>query len=133
MKIAEVSERFGLSADTLRFYEKIGLLRNVNRNQSGIRDYNERDLARVDFIKCMRTAGLSLDTLSHYIDLVDEGEGTVEERKQILVEERLKLGHRMAELQKTMDILDRKIGIYSAKIEEKAIKLQQLTAQQEKK
>ena len=86
----------------------------------------ERDLARVDFIKCMRTAGLSLDTLARYIALVDEGDETVAERKQILVEEREKLAIRMAELQKTMEILDRKIGIYSNNIQEKAKRLNQL-------
>jgi DNA-binding transcriptional MerR regulator len=54
MKIAEVSERFDISADTLRYYERIGLIPPVNRNESGIRDYVEIDVKRVEFIKCIR-------------------------------------------------------------------------------
>ena len=63
MKIAEVSERYGLSADTLRYYERVGLIPPVNRNGSGMRDYNELDIRRVEFIKCMRGAGLPIEVL----------------------------------------------------------------------
>ena len=73
MKIAEVSEQFGLSADTLRYYERIGLLQAVNRNESGIRDYQEADLKRVQFIKCMRSAGLPIEVLIEYVGLVQQG------------------------------------------------------------
>ena len=60
MKIAEVSKEYGLSADTLRYYERIGLLPNVTRTASGIRDYSEQDCARVQFAKCMRAASVSI-------------------------------------------------------------------------
>ena len=60
MKIAEVSERYNISSDTLRYYERVGLIPPVNRNISGIRDYNELDIRRVEFIKCMRSAGLPI-------------------------------------------------------------------------
>ena len=63
MKIAEVSEQYGITTDTLRYYERIGLIPPVNRNGSGIRNYNELDLRRVDFIKCMRSAGLPVEVL----------------------------------------------------------------------
>ena len=78
MKIAEVSERFGLSSDTLRYYERIGLLQPVNRSESGIRDYNEADIRRVDFIKCMRSAGLPIEVLIEYVGLVQQGDATIE-------------------------------------------------------
>ena len=74
MKIAEVSEQFGLSIDTLRYYERVGLIPPVNRNESGIRDYNELDLRRVDFIKCMRSAGLPVEVLIEYVGLVQKGD-----------------------------------------------------------
>lgn len=112
MKIAEVSEKYGLSSDTLRYYERIGLIRPVNRNASGIRDYNEIDLRRVDFIKCMRSAGLSIEVLIEYVALVQQGDGTVETRKEILKEQRELLLDRMKDLQKTLDILDHKIEVY---------------------
>ena len=66
MKISEVSEQCGISSDTLRYYERIGLLPPVNRNKSGIRDYSEIDVRRVEFVKCMRRAGLSIDALIEY-------------------------------------------------------------------
>lgn len=69
MKIAEVSEKHGLSADTLRYYERVGLIPPVTRSKSGIRDYGEQDIRRVEFIKCMRSAGLPIEVLIDYVAL----------------------------------------------------------------
>jgi MerR family transcriptional regulator, aldehyde-responsive regulator len=112
MKIAEVSEKFGISSDTLRYYERIGLIWPVNRNSSGIRDYNEIDLRRVDFIKCMRGAGLPVEVLIEYVALVQQGDQTIEARKEILKEQREQLVARIKEMQKTLDVLDHKIEVY---------------------
>lgn len=112
MKIAEVSERYDLSPDTLRYYERVGLLPPVNRNESGIRDFNELDLRRVDFIKCMRQAGLPVEVLTEYMRLVQLGDETIEARKEILVEQRDTVAARMAEMQKTLDRLNYKIDVY---------------------
>jgi MerR family transcriptional regulator, aldehyde-responsive regulator len=112
MKIAEVSEKFDLSSDTLRYYERIGLIQPVNREKNGNRDYNEIDLRRVEFIKCMRSAGLPIETLIEYVGLVQQGDGTIEARKEILKEQRALLAARMKEMQKTLDILDHKIEVY---------------------
>jgi DNA-binding transcriptional MerR regulator len=112
MKIAEVSERHGISSDTLRYYERVGLIPPVNRTESGIRDYNELDLRRVEFIKCMRSAGLPIEVLIEYVALVQQGDGTIEARKEILKEQRELLAARMNEMQKTLDILDHKIEVY---------------------
>jgi DNA-binding transcriptional MerR regulator len=112
MKIAEVSEQYNISSDTLRYYERVGLIPPVNRNESGIRDYNELDLRRVDFIKCMRSAGLPIEVLIEYVALVQQGDKTIEARKEILVEQREQLIARMNEMQKTLDILDHKIEVY---------------------
>lgn len=112
MKIAEVSEQYGLSSDTLRYYERVGLIPPVNRNESGIRDYNELDLRRVDFIKCMRSAGLPIEVLVEYVALVQQGDKTIEARKEILKDQRELLVARMKEMQKTLDILDHKIEVY---------------------
>jgi DNA-binding transcriptional MerR regulator len=112
MKIAEVSEQYGLSSDTLRYYERVGLIPPVNRSESGIRDYNELDLRRVEFIKCMRSAGLPIEVLIEYVGLVQQGDETIEIRKEILKEQRELLAARMKEIQKTLDILDHKIEVY---------------------
>ncbi len=112
MKIAEVSERYGISPDTLRYYERIGLIPPVNRSESGIRDYIDIDVRRVEFIKCMRSAGLPIEVLIEYVGLVQQGDRTIETRREILVEQREKLRAKMKEMQNTLDILDHKIEVY---------------------
>ena len=112
MKIAEVSEKFGLSVDTLRYYERVGLIPPVQRNDGGIRDYNDLDLRRVDFIKCMRSAGLPVEILIDYVTLVQQGDKTIEARKDILIEQRQLLMDKMSKMQKTLDILNHKIEVY---------------------
>jgi DNA-binding transcriptional MerR regulator len=112
MKISEVSERSGISADTLRYYERIGLVPAVNRTENGIRDYNDIDIKRVDFIKCMRSVGLPIDVLIEYFRLVQQGDKTIEARKEILIEQRAQLAARMKEMQETLSLLDYKISVY---------------------
>lgn len=116
MKIAEVSEKYGLSVDTLRYYERVGLIPMVHRNEGGIRDYNELDLRRVDFIKCMRGAGLPIEVLIEYMGLVQQGDKTIEARKDILIEQRDLVAARLQEMQKTLDLLNHKIEVYEQAI-----------------
>ena len=98
MTIAEVSKKYALSIDTLRYYERIGLIPKVQRSRSGIRDYSESDLNWVEFIKCMRAAGIPVEALIEYVALFQQGERTVEARKQILIEQRDLLAARVEEL-----------------------------------
>ena len=104
MRIAEVSKQFGISADTLRYYERIGLLSHVQRNESGIRDYGEQDLARIRFV--------SIEALIEYMELFEGGDATLRARKAILEKEREKVRERMAEMQAGLDRLDYKIAHY---------------------
>lgn len=112
MTIAEVAKEYNISADTLRYYERIGLLPAVNRTQGGIRDYNEADCRWVEFIKCMRSAGLSVEALTEYVMLAQKGESTFEQSRQILIEQRDHLLQRIQELQESLDRLNFKISNY---------------------
>ena len=112
MKIAEVSERYGLSADTLRYYERVGLLRHVPRDASGIRNYDEIACKTVEFVKCMRGAGVSVEALVRYMDLFDEGDSTIPLRKALLIEQRDAIREKIAGLQAGLDRLDYKIAHY---------------------
>lgn len=116
MTIAEVSEKFNVSQDTLRYYERIGLIPRVNRNKSGIRDYTEEDCKWVEFIKCMRSAGLSIEILIEYVGLFQQGDKTLEERKELLVGERKQLNARIEVMKKTLERLDDKISRYEQTI-----------------
>lgn len=112
MTIAEVSKKYNLSQDTLRYYERIGLIPEVNRNKSGIRDYTEEDCRWVEFIKCMRSAGLPIETLIEYVTLFQQGNDTIDARKQLLKEQRAQLVQKMEDMKKTLERLDYKIERY---------------------
>ncbi|MCI1821499.1 MAG: MerR family transcriptional regulator [Megasphaera sp.] len=112
MKIHEVSEKYNITADTLRYYERIGLIPFVSRNKNGIRDYSEADCRWVQFVKCMRSAGLSVESLIEYVKLSQEGDSTRKARKEILLEERQKLVNRMTAMEDTLARLNWKIDNY---------------------
>jgi DNA-binding transcriptional MerR regulator len=112
MTIAEVSKKLVLSQDTLRYYERIGLIPGVNRNKGGIRDYTEEDCRWIEFIKCMRNAGLPIEVLIEYVALFQKGETTMEARKELLVEQRNQLKARLEDMEKTLERLNYKIERY---------------------
>ena len=114
MKIKEVSEKYGISPDTLRYYEKAGLILNVPRTKNGIRDYSEENCQAINFIKCMRSANISIEGLARYMELLQEGDATHDQRRQILVEERDNLAARIQHMQEALDHLNKKIGMYDA-------------------
>lgn len=112
MNIKKVSEQTGVSADTIRYYERIGLLPRVRRNKLGIRDFSEQDIATLEFIRCFRRAGMSVESLIEYMNLVEQGEGTEEARMHLLQEQRDKLDARIEELLATRKRMDYKIKNY---------------------
>lgn len=116
MTISEVSEKYGLPADTLRYYEKVGLIPPVTRKESGVRDYTPEDCGWVEFIKCMRGAGLSIETLTRYVALYHKGNRTLKQRKQLLIDEREHLQERMKQMQQVLKRLNYKIDMYEKEI-----------------
>lgn len=120
MNIKEVAEKFNLTSDTLRYYERIGLIPPVPRNDSGYRDYTETDLNWVYFIKCMRDSGVSVEALIEYVALFQQGARTILSRKELLIEQRNELAKKIAVMQNTLAKLDDKIDGY----EEKMLKYQ---------
>ena len=131
MTIAEVCERFGLSQDTMRYYEKIGLIPTVQRKASGIRNYTEEDCKWIEFIKCMRSAGLTIEFLSEYVKLFKEGDSTLDKRRNLLIEQRNHLNERMIEMQATLDRLDRKVERYDTLVLEKEKHLKSISVNEE--
>jgi Predicted transcriptional regulators len=119
MRMAEVSAKFELSQDTLRYYERIGLIPPVNRNNNGIREYTEDNLRWVEFIKCMRSAGLPIEALIEYVNLFQKGDVTLNARKELLIEQREQLRLRIEEMVETLGRLDSKIENYEQSPREK--------------
>lgn len=111
MNIAEVGKKYDISADTLRYYERIGLIQ-VHRRESGIRNYSDTDCARIEFIKCMRNAGLSIEFLQEYMRLFEAGDTTISERLNLLIQQREILAQKRKEMEETWIRLNQKIEQY---------------------
>jgi MerR family transcriptional regulator, aldehyde-responsive regulator len=116
MTIAEVSKKYGLTADTLRYYERIGLLPNIKRTSGGIRNYSQEDCNWVEYIKCMRSAGVSVETLVEYVALFHQGSETIQARKALLMEQREQIQSKIDELNSVLNKLDRKIEGYEERM-----------------
>ena len=112
MTIAEVSKKYDISADTLRYYERVGMIPPVTRTASGIRDYQDSDLGWVGLAKCMWSAGLPVEAMIEYVSLYQEGDSTIPARLQLLLEQRQSLLEQKKKIDETLDRLNYKISIY---------------------
>lgn len=117
MTIKEVSEKYDISQDTLRYYERVGMIPEVTRTPGGIRDYQPEDLGWVEMAICMRGAGLPVEALIEYVKLYQMGEKTFAARLQLLQEQRQSLEKQKEQLQAAMDRLDYKISRYQKAVE----------------
>ncbi len=121
MTIKEVSKQFKISQDTLRYYERVGMIPPVQRTAGGIRNYGEDDLKWVELVLCMRSAGLPIEVMVEYVKLYQEGEHTIPDRLQLLVAQREVLMKQKKQIEDTIAHLDYKISRY--KIAEETGKL----------
>ena len=116
MTIAQASEKYGLTADTLRYYERIGLIPPVPRTKSGIRDYDEESCRWIELMRCMRRAGVQIEALIEYVALFRQGDQTIPDRKALLVRQRENLLARMADMQASLERLNEKIEGYECQV-----------------
>ncbi|WP_234365350.1 MerR family transcriptional regulator [Streptomyces sp. RTd22] len=111
--ISEVAEHTGLTAHTLRWYERIGLMPHVDRTHTGQRRFTNRDLDWLDLVGKLRLTGMPVADMVRYAELVREGKHTYAEREELLTAHRANVRERIAELESTLDVLDFKINIYA--------------------
>ena len=112
MREIDKSGKYDISADTLRYYERVGMIPPVTRTASGIRDYQDSDLGWVGLAKCMRSAGLPVEAMIEYVRLYQEGDSTIPARLQLLLEQRQSLLEQKKKIDETLDRLNYKISIY---------------------
>mgnify|MGYP002581788123 FL=1 len=112
MTIREVSEKYHISQDTLRYYERIGLIPAVHRTVGGVRDYQETDLGWVEHAICMRSAGVSVEALIEYVRLYQQGDATIEARLHLLQEQEQLLQVQYQQIETTLKRLNYKISRY---------------------
>jgi len=117
MTIKEVSEKYNIPADTLRYYEKVGVIPPVTRTPGGIRNYTEEDIGWVEHAVCMRSAGLSVEFLIEYLKLYKQGDETIKARLNLLCEQRKILLAQQKQLESTIDRLNYKISKYEKAVE----------------
>ena len=117
MTIREVSEKFGITQDTLRYYEKAGIIPKISRTPGGVRDYRPEDLDWIEHVVCLRRAGMPVESLVEYLRLSLQGDGTFPERLELLTEQRENLKKQQKKLQDAMDRLDYKISRYQTAVE----------------
>ncbi len=117
LTIKEVSEKYGIPSETLRYYERVGVIPPVTRTAGGIRDYGEEDIAWVENAKCMRAAGLPIEALIEYLKLYREGDSTFQARFALLSEQRELLLAQKKQLEETLDRLNYKISRYALAME----------------
>lgn len=99
--------------DTIRYYERIGLIPSVPRTESGIRNFDETSCRWLEFIKCMRSAGMPIEVLIEYVDLFKQGKKTADARRELLIEQRKRLLEKKEDIEKTIERLDYKITVYN--------------------
>lgn len=117
MTIKEVSEKYDISHDTLRYYERVGLIPAVSRTSGGIRNYDDEALSWVENAICMRSAGVPIEALIEYVKLFQEGDSTIQARLELLQEQLTGLEEQKVHIESTMKRLNYKISCY-----EKAVK-----------
>ena len=115
--IQEACEKTGLTAHTLRFYEKEGLLTNVGRSAGGFRQYSDEDMEWLGLICCLKNTGMPLQEIARFVQLAHEGDQTLEERVELLKDHRKKLIERMAEMQQYLEKITWKVNFFSGKLE----------------
>lgn len=121
--IKEVSKMMGISAYTLRYYEKIGLLEFVKRDKNGVRQFSESDLLTLNTIYRLKDTGMPLQKIKHYLDLIDEGIDSVGERKKIMEEQKKSINHQIQKLEKALETIDAKIEYYDIAEKEHTLKV----------
>ena len=116
--IQDVSKKTGLSAHTLRYYEKEGLITGVERSQGGFRQYTDQDLDALGLICCLKNTGMSLQEIARFVALTREGKHTLKERVELLRQHRENVLERMNEMQKHLDKVTWKLNYFSQKLQE---------------
>lgn len=112
--IGDVANRTGVSVDTLRYYEKAGLMPGVARNVSGRRVYSEDDCGWILFVRRLRATAMPISEIARYAELVRHDAGTPGQRRKVLMRHRDRVLEAQAELRAAVQILDRKIEHYDA-------------------
>ncbi|GLB47361.1 transcriptional regulator [Philodulcilactobacillus myokoensis] len=112
MLISQVAKKYHLTISNLHYWENIGLLTNVHRNANGYRDYDQKNIGQLEFVICMRNAGVNVNHLAKYMQLFQQGNQTMDQRKQILIDQLHEMDRKMDRMKSAHQLLSYKIKHY---------------------
>ncbi|TMU87091.1 MerR family transcriptional regulator [Bacillus sp. BHET2] len=115
--IGEVAKQLNLSIYTLRYYDKEGLMPFVERTESGTRRFKESDITALHIIECLKSTGMPIKEIKHFIDWCSEGDATLQQRYNMFLERKATVEAKMKELQQTMEVIDHKCSYYKTALE----------------
>ncbi|HBG56284.1 MAG TPA: MerR family transcriptional regulator [Ruminococcaceae bacterium] len=118
LSIKEFSQKTNVSEYTLRFYEKEGVLPFVNRTDSGRRVYNEQNLEWIEFITALRETGMSLSEIKRYVNLYKQGNSTIPERKQMMLDHKAKVQKQLSQTLKYLEKVNYKLALYDVMLQQ---------------
>ena len=110
--IGEVAKMFNISISTLRFYDKEGLLLNLERDSSGVRKFNENNIETIRLIECLKKAGMQIKDIKEFINWVDLGDKTITKRKEMFLKQKKNVENKILELEKTLAMINFKCWYY---------------------
>lgn len=116
--IGQVSKMFDLPIPTLRYYDKEGLFRDLEREPSGIRKFNDQSIEALRVIECLKKSGMQIKEIREFMDWCAQGDATLEKRKQMFYQQRQQIQKQMEELQKTLDMVEYKCWYYDTACQE---------------
>ncbi len=117
MTVKKVCEKYGISPDTLRYYERVGVIPPVNRTEKGIRNYTQEDIGWVENAICMRNAGVPVEMIAEYVKLCRQGDDTFSARRDLLKTARGLILKQIAKYQTELERLEYKISRYETAVE----------------
>lgn len=121
--VKEVSQKTGVPAHTLRFYEKQGVLPFAERNENGNRLYDESSIEWIETIVALRSTGMSLADLKQYLDYFQDGDNTLLERRQLMADHKIKVEDQLMQIIKTLEKINYKMALYDVQLKELENKL----------
>ncbi|BDR52519.1 putative HTH-type transcriptional regulator [Bombiscardovia nodaiensis] len=115
--IADVSSMMGISAYTLRYYEKIGLLSFVKRDINGVREFEDKDVLTLNTVRCLKDTGMPLKDIKHYLELVGDGLDSAEERRDMFAEQKTRVEQEISDLQQALETIKTKLHYYQEAVD----------------
>lgn len=118
-----IIDHYDITANTLRFYEKEGILKNISRNASGRRIYNDENIEWINFIRALRSTGMPINKIKEYVELYELGDDTLAQRKEMMMQHKIEIQNKIDEDLKHLELISYKVAMYELQEKESRQKI----------